>query len=237
MRIAVNHLTRMKRGYMCGAGIDLESLCHVRPVSAGGRLSIRFLRRYNGPFDIAVVLELGTPRSLSRKPQVEDKVMDPSKVQQIGELRPRKFWRLLNQVAEPRLSNIFGKNLMQIGNSSCGVAIGKGEASLGCLIPDAYPNLYIRRRSDRADQVRMRFADGDFYLDCGVTDIRLYGDDHVIPDENIVHRIANRLKDGVGVIFSMGLTRAYASSKDFDPVHWLQVNNIHLEHDPTWQLG
>lgn len=126
---------------------------------------------------------------------------------------------------------------MQIGSSSCGVEVCKGSASLGCLIPASRPFLYIRKRSDRNDQVRMRLDDGDFFLDCGVTDIRLYGDDHIIPDETMVQSIANRLKNGVEVILSMGLTRVYASSVDFDPVHWLQVNNIHLEDDPTWQFG
>ena len=236
MRIAVNHLTRMQKGSMCGAGIDMEFLCHVRPVSGEGRLSTNLLTRYGGPFDIAVVLELGTPRSLSRKPQVEDKIIDPSKIKNIRALRPRKFWRLLTQVAEPKLRNIFGQDLIEIGRSSCGVTVGKGDASLGCLIPDPYPTLYIRRRSDRADQVRMRFTDGDFHLDCGVTDIRLYGNDHITPNDQVVQEIAQRLSD-VQVILSMGLTRAYASSADFDPVHWLQVNNIHFEDNPTWQLG
>ena len=204
-------------------------------VSAAGRLSTNLLTRYGGPFDMAVILELGTPQSHSKKPQVEDKIIDLSKIQHIGALRPRKFWRFLTQVAKPKLRNIFGQDLIEIGSSSCGVEVGKGEASLGCLIPKSYPSLYIQRRSDRADQVRMRFTDGNFHLDCGVTDIRLYGNDHVTPNDQVVQEIAQRLSD-VPVILSMGLTRAYASRAGFDPVHWLQVNNIHLEDDPTWQL-
>ena len=143
----------------------------------------------------------------------------------------------MTQISEPKLLNIFGEDLIAIGSSSCGVEVGKGAASLGCLMPKPYPRLYVRMRSDRPDQIRMRFNDGDFHLDCSVTDIRLYRDDHVTPNERLVQRVVGRLQSDVEVILGMGLTRAYASRADFDPVHWLQVNNIHLQDDPTWQLG
>ena len=81
------------------------------------------------------------------------------------------------------------------------------------------------------------FTDGEFDLNCGVTDIRLYGNDHVTPDTKEVERFAKRLKSSIGLIICVGLTRPYASSPDFNPVHWLQVNNIHLQDDPIWQLG
>ena len=83
----------------------------------------------------------------------------------------------------------------------------------------------------------MRVSDGYFQLDLGVTDIRLYGADHVTPDTKIVRRVVKRLQGGSETILSVGLTRAYASSPDFNPVHWLQVNNVHLKDDPLWQLG
>ncbi len=236
MRIAVNHLTRMQQGYMYGAGINMESLRHLRPVSAAGRLSTSLLTRYGGPFDVGAVLELGTTRPRATKPQIEDVLVDLSDIQHIDELQPRKFWRFLTQVAESKLRDIFGHDLEEIGSSSCGVKVGKGEASLGCLVPKSSPSLYVRKRSDRADQVRMRLTDGTFCLDCGVTDIRLYGSNHVSPDDQLIQRIAGRLSN-VPVILSMGSTRAYASREGFDPVHWFQVNNIHLEDDPTWQLG
>lgn len=236
MRIVVNHLTRMRGGYICGAGIDMESLGHVRPIPSGGRLSTECLCRHGGNFDMAVLLDLDTPLSLSRRPQIEDKIVDVSEIQLVGTLRPRKFWSLLTQIAKPKLKEIFGHDLVKIGSKSCGVEVGKGEASLGCLIPDSRPTLYIRGRSDRPDQVRMGLSDGAFFLDCGVTDIRLYGDDHITPHESVVEGVGRRLKEGVDVILSMGLTRAYASSGEFEPVHWLQVNNIHLADDPGWQL-
>ncbi|HXH09492.1 MAG TPA: hypothetical protein VNP04_06995 [Alphaproteobacteria bacterium] len=83
----------------------------------------------------------------------------------------------------------------------------------------------------------MVFTDGNLDLDCGVTDIRLYGNDHVTPNTKEVERITKRLKSSAGLILSVGLTRPFAGSPDFPPVHWLQVNNIHLRDDPAWQLG
>jgi hypothetical protein len=39
------------------------------------------------------------------------------------------------------------------------------------------------------------------------------------------------------VILSVGLTRPFRKWGDSEERHWLQVNNIHLEDDPLWQLG
>jgi hypothetical protein len=220
---------------MCAAGIDIDTEQHIRPVSAGGRLSTNLLTNYGGPFEMAVALDIGTPRPLNNKPQVEDHIIDPTKIKSVGIFPPRKFWKLLNRVAKTKLKDIFGRDLIRLGSSSCGVEVGKGSASLGCLTLNTYPSLYIQKRSGKNDQVRMNFTDDDFQLDCGVTDIRLYGHDHVTPEEKVVEAIAQRLNN-TPVILSMGLTRALRSSPDFDPVHWLQVNNIHFEDDPTWQL-
>ena len=38
------------------------------------------------------------------------------------------------------------------------------------------------------------------------------------------------------LLLSVGLTRPFAPSPDAPPIHWLQVNNIHLEPDPCWRL-
>jgi hypothetical protein len=77
----------------------------------------------------------------------------------------------------------------------------------------------------------MKMRDGLFNLSVSVTDIRLYRDDHLTPAGNIVSQVVGRIESGEEVILSVGLTRAFAGS------HWLQVNNIHLESCPTWQLG
>ena len=47
MKIVITDLTRMNDGHICVAGIEVESLRRVRPVS--GRLPSRLLRRNGGP--------------------------------------------------------------------------------------------------------------------------------------------------------------------------------------------
>ena len=82
----------------------------------------------------------------------------------------------------------------------------------------------------------MKVTDGEFHLDLGVTDIRLYQHDHITPDNTVVDRVARRLASHNDVILSVGLTRAFKGTER-EPVHWLQVNNIHLKENAVWQLG
>jgi hypothetical protein len=47
------------------------------------------------------------------------------------------------------------------------------------------------------------------------------------------------MADAKTVVLGVGLTRPFAATdeqKD-NPVHWLQVTNVHLPKDPTWCLG
>jgi len=45
------------------------------------------------------------------------------------------------------------------------------------------------------------------------------------------------IERGPEMILSVGLTRPFAPSSESEEVHWLQVNNVHFEDDPVWQLG
>ena len=69
-------------------------------------------------------------------------------------------------------------------------------------------------------------------LDLSVTDLRLYGSDHVTPDALAVQRTSRRLASGESAILALGLTRPYPPE---GPIHWLQVNNVHFEADPLWR--
>lgn len=237
MEIVVNHLTRMQPGYICVAGVNLENKEHVRPVLSGARLSKDLLSRNGGPFDIAAIVDPGTTKGAGSKPEVEDCLFDPSKARFVKNLGAEKFWKLLTELAQLKLSIIFGNELKSRGPKSIAVDVGRGKASLGCLGLVAHSDLYLRPRAGKPDQIRIRVSDGEFDLDLGVTDIRLYEDDHVTPNSNVVRGIAKCLVNRRGVVLSVGLTRPFSSSPDFPAVHWLQVNNIHLEDDPTWRLG
>jgi hypothetical protein len=237
MRIVVNHLTRMRGGHVCVAGVDLRTRRHVRPLLRDGNLTPRWLARNGGPFDVANVVELVATRRWPKKPHVEDRFFRPSAAKLVETLGRDEFWALLCALSKTRLQDIFGCGLKRAGRSSAGVDVGQGTASLGCLIPRRKPHLYLRTEGQYGPAIRLRVDDGELESWAAVTDLRLYPDDHATPDRRAVEGLRQRLRASGAVILSVGLTRAFTPSTEEKPVHWLQVNNVHLEGDPTWQLG
>ena len=140
-------------------------------------------------------------------------------------------------VSKRRLEQIFGCAPRRAGRSSAAVDVGQGTASLGCLIPRRRPALYLRSEGQFGPALRIRVDDGDLDVWVAVTDLRLYQADHETPDRPAVQRLRQRLREPGAVILSVGLTRAFTPSTEKKPMHWLQVNNVHSERNPTWQLG
>jgi hypothetical protein len=235
MQIVVNHLTRMQEGFICVAGVDRQTGRHVRPVGQQP-LAVTLLARNGGPFDMAAVVDLGRTKPVGAPPEQEDHLFDPKSARRLGDLSADEFWSLLAGLAKPSLTEIFGLVLTARGPRSCALDLGCGNASLGCL-KASHPHLSIRSIQGRRSQVRLELHDSQFHVDLGVTDIRLYGPDHLTPDAEKVREVATRLQGTREVILSVGLTRAFSSSSNLPPVHWLQVNNIHLPDNPAWQLA
>jgi hypothetical protein len=236
MRIVVNHLTRMQAGYFCVAGTDLGSGRCVRPVMTG-RLTTQLLARNGGPFDVGNVVDLGSVRNIGVAPEVEDYRFFPARATVIGVMPDADFWARLGSSARPTFRAVFGPVLQPIGQRSFAVNQGQGTASLGFVKPTIPPDLQIRSRPNKPPQVRLRVRDGDIDADVPLTDIRFYGADHVTPDQQVFTAVARRIRGGVPVILAVGLTRPFAGQPNQPPVHWLQVNNVHLEDQPVWPLG
>jgi hypothetical protein len=83
----------------------------------------------------------------------------------------------------------------------------------------------------------LSFTDGELRVNAGITDVRLYEIEDFSPKEDIISEIRVQIKASAAIILSLGLSRPFASSPQFDPVNWLQVNNIHFRENPVWQLG
>ncbi len=237
MQILVNHLTRMRLGRICVAGVDVDTRHRVRPVLRQESLEADLLARYGGPFDMARIVDLGRPLHQPARPHVEDHQIAPARLRFKRNASAEEFWGLLLELSRPRLRAIFGDALRTIANGRCVVDLGCGEASLGCLRPKETPELYLRSSRDGKSQIRMRLFDGQFRVDAGVTDLRLYGTDHVTPDAKLVRTAAEWIRRSAGLVLGVGLTRKYRASADAPELHWLQVNNVHLQDDPLWQLG
>lgn len=236
MEIIINHLTRMKAGFMCVAGIDSQTREHIRFETSARRMEISMLARNEGPFDIGNRIFFKELSPCGVKPHVEDHIYRPEFAHLVETVSGEQFWELLCSVSQTRLRDIFGEELDQIGSRSCGTQEGKGEASLGCLSPKLARNLRIERLWGR-QRIRVDVCDEDFIMDLGVTDIRLYQDDHVTPNPKIIEDLANKIQHSDGIMLSVGLGRAYAPKEGSDRFHYLQVNNIHLKENPVRQLG
>ena len=236
MQIVVTHLTRMKHGNVCVAGVNVKDGEHVRPVLRLGQLRAGDLATSGGPFDLATVVDLGSVQPVPVLPHVEDHEHKARAAHATGLVEARIFWEMLEFLARPSLHTLFGDELRRVGKSAA-VPEGRGVASLGCLRPAEPPRLYVTTRPDGRRSVRIRVRDDQFDLYVSVTDLRLYQADGETPDDERVNALNRRMEEGEGVLLSVGLTRAFASAADRDPVHWLQVNNVHLERTPCWRLA
>jgi hypothetical protein len=234
VEILIHHLTRMQPGFICVAGIDRSTGQHVRPVVAGARLSTVLLARHGGPFDMGAVVELGTTRAIGGPPEVEDYSFEAWHAKRMDYASPDEIWRRVRGMARTSLAEIFGPALHLHSRGSV-VDAGQGSASLGCFIPSGMPQLRLEAFGAER-KLRMQLTDGELGGNVSVTDLRLFEDDHITPRATKVDEVNQRLRDGVGVVLCVGLTRPFASSADTAPYHWLQVNNLHLEDDPGWRL-
>jgi hypothetical protein len=85
--------------------------------------------------------------------------------------------------------------------------------------------------------IRIRLRTGKIPLNLSVTDIRLYGPDHVTPDPAAVEAAQRRLITSDEVLLAVGLTRAYSDwLSNQPPLHWLQVNALHFVEEPIRRL-
>ncbi len=143
-----------------------------------------------------------------------------------------------NELPSPSCCEIFGRDLLPRSSHSYAVNVGRGVASLGCFVPPSHARLLLQRRdASSRGRIRLEFQSGAHHFELSVTDIRLYGDDHVTPDAEAVERIAQRLQDGPDLILGVGLTRAFQGTPAEPALHWLQVNNLHFADDPCWRLA
>lgn len=234
MVITINHLTRMRPPYICAAG--LQNDVAVRAVVAG-QLHKRWLRSNGGPFAVGAVVDLGVVKHVGEAPEHEDYRFDPFVARSTGLADARTFWKCLERVAKPSVDLIFGNDLIKRGRWSCAVNPGCGVASLGCWTVYGRPTISIRGLDPRPTRSGLRLAVTDPVLgklDLGITDVRFFEDDFITVNETVLDNVQQRIDRGVRLILSVGLTRATVPPDN--PVHWLQVNNLHLEDDPIWNM-
>ncbi len=233
MIIVINHLTRMKPPSICMAGIDESTGRHVRPMLGDWKkIPNTVLAEHGGPVRIGARVDLGFTRATPTPPEIEDHEFQLNRLRFLEMVDAGAFWAMQERLAKTELRAVFGDELRAIGARGCGLPQGRGAASLGCFSPKRPPVLFARHRPDRPPQVRMILTDGEFHVDAGVTDLRLYEADLLTPREHVCRYIADGIRRRVRVILAMGLCRAFAKTPLDDPMHYVQVNNVFIECDP-----
>jgi hypothetical protein len=227
MRIIINHLTRMRPGYICVAGLSEETFEAIRPILRYGQLPRELYAGEGGPFDIGRVVDIGPVMMAGRPPETEDRVFDTENAVATGVLTDREFWDLIRTQAVPDLRTIFGKDLRARGRTAA-VDPGTGLASLGLIQTQGLPTLEV----DGYGSLRIRLTDGTFNVRPSVTDLRLYEADQKTLDADKVNRVKRRIQEGEPAVVAVGLGRAWRTPQDSQPRHWLQANNIHLASGP-----
>jgi hypothetical protein len=229
MEILVNHLTRMRGGHVCVAGLAADGH-HVRPVLEIGRLRRESIREHGGPFGLGAVVELGRPRPRPAPPEVEDCVFDLGSTRVKAMTDPTSFWHRLEESSSASLTEIFGGTLTRDGRTAS-MPVGTGTASLGIYRPQD------PIRIDRSfGKLRVVFSAGELgALSLPLTDLRLYNLESEEIDERRLELLEDRARRNA-VLLSMGLSRPWAREGQ-QPRHWLQVNNVHLDDNPLWPLA
>lgn len=217
MRIVINHLTRMQPGYICVAGIDLDTGEHVRPVLTG-RLPRRLLTQEGGIFEIGAVVELGAVKYAGRAPETEDYLFNPANAKVVQKLNDKQFWRTISKSAADSLNEVFGDDLQPQGRGLA-LNLNKGAVSLGCLRTAKPPVLNIAQFFGK-DRLRIGIFDAGIEYRISVTDIRLYEKDQVTLKYDEIRRIRQLLHSGEEAIMCVGVSRAWPKPGDSERRHW-----------------
>ncbi len=224
MKLVVCHLTRMKAGTICIAGIDAETGRFARPVlpHERGQFSCLLLARNGGPVRMGAVIDFGSDVPHPSPPEVEDHRVPAIPLRSTECLPHAELWAELESRASNSLADIFGPDLAPLEGASFGVPENSGTASLGVFRPVAPPMLQLKRDAEMKESLRVRVMTDLGIANLSLTDARYYDDDsRLVPEaDEWTQRVNARFRRRDPVLLCVGLTRAFRG------YHWLQVNNI-----------
>jgi hypothetical protein len=230
MRIVVNHVTRMSSPRICVAGIDPETIEHVRPTTPPTDLITRsLLREEGGPFGMGAVVDLGAVIPEPTSPEAEDHQFRTADARHVEDMEDDEFLELLDAVRAPDLASAFGPALERVGWKYA-METGCGECSLAVIRAHRQLDLEV---DDRFGRLQLRFSDVDPPTYLAVTDVRFYEEDQKTIKTSVVEDVSRRLRRGVDAFLMLVLARAYQAPSDDRERHWLQLNGLCLADNPA----
>jgi hypothetical protein len=218
----------MQPGFICVAGIDPDSGRQIRPIVPYRPFTRDFLHQNGGPFQIGARINLGSTTYAGHAPEWEDHRIDPKNLKYLERLTANEFWFLLNKSTKTSLLAIFGRALQHNKYDHSSTAVEHtGAASLGHLALQHPFNITINQWG----KLRALLHDSNTEPEISVTDFRLWRCDHQTPRLKLIAELSNRIQS-VPAVLAVGLTRPFQKSPTAPALHWLQLNNIHLQDDP-----
>lgn len=212
---------------ICVAGINPETMGHVRPVTLRSDLLTRaLLRDEGGPIRVASLVDIGAPSHRPSPPEVEDQLIAAADIKLVRDLDADLYLEVVSAVAQTDLEEAFGPELQRHGSTYI-IEPDRGRASLAVVEVQRSISLQI----NSFGKLRLRFDDPEPSAYLSVTDVRFVEADHTTIKRQAVDDVNRRLRSGVKAFVMFGLSRPFEGGADHD-VHWLQVNGLCLEDRP-----
>lgn len=227
MKVLITDLTRMKKGHICVAGIDMDTTRRVRPVGRYA-LEAKLLASRGGPLDIGRIIDIGNSVPCGVAPEIEDVEFDPRHIRVVSSMDESGFFGLLKKVPRADIASAIGPELKQIGRSLA-TPVGRGDCSLVIV---ARPRTTIM--IDSYGKLRAPFPN----VSLSVTDVRLYEEDDLLtPDATKVTNAMLAIRSSTEIMLSIGLAHAWQKPGDTELRHYVQLNNIHVKGWADWRLS
>lgn len=208
---------------ICVAGIEKDTLAHVRPTTPRTDLITReLLRSEGGPFGPGALVDLGPVIPEGQRPEFEDHRFVTKQARHVEDISDERYLALLADVQHDSITGAFGAEIHEVRPRKLAVPAGRGERSLAVIEIHA-PEVYINRWGN----LYVDIEGADTKANLRVTDVRFYEADHKTVKRDVMETVRGRLASGVKTYAMLGLARPMWDD-DGGQVHWLQCNGLCL---------
>lgn len=212
------------------AGIDAETLDHVRPTTPPTDLiTRRLLRKHGGPFGIGALVDLGPVEPRPIAPASEDHLFVTARARRLRDLTDDEYLNVLDEVSATSLEDALGPDLVRVKERKYAIEVGRGARSLAVVGLRGRPRLHVTPWP----RLQLELRHPDTASDLSMTDVRFYESDQTTIKHDVVTDVNRRLSWGVSGFVMLGLARAFVAAGDDRCRHWLQANGLCLADHPV----